>query len=118
MQSPLPPHPDSLKGDTIDGIIPGFSLALVNGEPHLLRDFAVIMAAGGAAMLLCRQFKLPPILGYLGTGVLLGPFALGAVHNTDTIGLLADLGLVLLLFGIGLECGWSRIREVAPGSSS
>ena len=63
-------------------------------------------------MLLCRQFRLPPILGYLGTGVLLGPFALGAVQNADTIGLLADLGLVLLLFGIGLECGWSRIREV------
>ena len=87
-------------------------MALVNGDPHLLRDFAVIMAAGGAAMLLCRQFKLPPLLGYLGTGVLLGPSALGAVHNLDTIGLLADLGLVLLLFGIGLECGWSRIREV------
>lgn len=63
-------------------------------------------------MLLCRQLKLPPILGYLGTGALLGPFALGAVQNADTIGLLADLGLVLLLFGIGLECGWSRIREV------
>ena len=63
-------------------------------------------------MLLCRQLKLPAILGYLGTGVLLGPFALGAVQNADTIGLLADLGLVLLLFGIGLECGWSRIRDV------
>ena len=63
-------------------------------------------------MLLCRQLKLPPILGYLGTGVLLGPSALGAVQNADTIGLLADLGLLLLLFGIGLECGWSRIREV------
>ena len=63
-------------------------------------------------MLLCRQIKLPPILGYLGAGALLGPFALGAVHNADTIGLLADLGLVLLLFGIGLECGWSRIRDV------
>ena len=93
-------------------MIPGFSLAFVTGGPHLLRDFAVIMAAGAAAMLLCRQLKLPAILGYLGTGALLGPFALGAVQNADTIGLLADLGLVLLLFGIGLECGWSRIREV------
>ena len=87
-------------------------MGLITGESYLLRDFAVIMAAGGAAMLLCRQIKLPPILGYLGAGALLGPFALGAVHNADTIGLLADLGLVLLLFGIGLECGWSRIRDV------
>ena len=70
------------------------------------------MAAGGVAMLVCRQIRMPPILGYLGAGVLLGPSAFGAVYNTDTISLLADLGLVLLLFGIGLECGWSRIRDV------
>ena len=63
-------------------------------------------------MLLCRQIKMPPLIGYLGAGVLIGPSALGAVENTDTIGLLADLGLVLLMFGIGLESGWRRIREV------
>ncbi len=81
-------------------------------EPHLLRDFAIIMAVGGVALLLCRQIKLPPVLGYLVAGVLVGPSALKAVENPETIGLLAELGLVLLLFGIGLECGWRRIREV------
>ena len=83
-----------------------------HAEPHLLRDFAIIMAVGGVALFLCHQIKLPPVLGYLVAGVLVGPSALKAVENPETIGLLAELGLVLLLFGIGLECGWRRIREV------
>ena len=81
-------------------------------EPHLLRDFAIIMAVAGLAMVLCRWVKLPTVLGYLACGALIGPSALGAVENVETIRLLADLGLVLLLFGIGLELGWRRIRDV------
>ena len=87
-------------------------MAVSHEEPHLLRDFAIIMAVAGAALVLCRQIKLPPVLGYLVAGVLIGPSVLKSVENPETIGLLADLGLVLLLFGIGLECGWRRIREV------
>ena len=96
----------------IDSAFFSISAATAEGEPHLLRDFAVITACGGAAMLLLRPLKMPPLLGYLGAGVLIGPSVLGAVQNEETIGLLAELGLVLLLFGIGLECGWRRIREV------
>ena len=59
-----------------------------------------------------RLIKMPPVLGYLGAGVLIGPSVLRAVENAETIRLMADLGIVLLLFGIGLECGWRRIREV------
>ena len=82
----------------------------------LVRDFAIIMAVAGGALLLFRQFKLPPILGYLLAGVIIGPYTLPnpLVENVETIGLLADLGLVLLLFGIGLELGWQRIRGIGP----
>ena len=83
-----------------------------HAEPHLLRDFAIIMAVAGLALVLCRRIKMPPALGYLAAGALIGPFALKAVENAETIRLLADLGLVLLLFTIGLELGWRRIREV------
>ena len=83
-----------------------------NAEPRLLRDFAIIMAVAGLALVLCRWVKLPTVLGYLASGALVGPSALGAVENSETIRLLADLGLVLLLFGIGLELGWRRIRDV------
>ncbi|MCH2518468.1 MAG: cation:proton antiporter [Dehalococcoidia bacterium] len=86
--------------------------ALENGDSGLLRDFAIIMAVAGGALVLCRQTRLSPVLGYLVAGVIIGPSVLRTVENPDTIGLLADLGLILLLFGVGLELGWQRIRGV------
>ena len=83
-------------------------------ESNLLRDFAIIMAVAGAAIFVMRQLRQPPILGYLLAGVLVGPFTFPnpVVENVDTIRRLADIGLVLLLFGLGLEFGWERIRQV------
>ena len=71
----------------------------------------VIACAGLALARLARQ---PPVLGYLLAGMLIGPFTLPTplITNLDTIGLLAELGLILLLFGIGLELGWGRIRNI------
>jgi len=83
-------------------------------ELTLLRDFALIMIVAGAVTLVFRKFKQPPILGYLIAGLLIGPgtFAFISVSDTYTIGLLADLGLVLLLFGLGLEFSWNKIRGI------
>ncbi len=88
--------------------------AAVESDGGLVWDFAIIMAVAGGALLLFRQFKQPPVLGYLLAGVIIGPFTLPdpPVKNVDTIRLLADLGLVLLLFGVGLEFGWQRIRGI------
>ena len=96
----------------IDSAILSTSAAAAGSEPQLLRDLAVITAGCGGVALLLRLIKMPPILGYLGAGVLIGPSVLRAVENEEIIRLMADLGIVLLLFGIGLECGWRRIREV------
>ncbi len=72
------------------------------------------MAAAGVVLVLFRQFKQPPVLGYLLAGVIIGPFTLPSppVQNEETIRLMADLGLILLLFGVGLEFGWQRIRRI------
>lgn len=90
----------------------------------LVRDFAVTMAVAGIALVVFRAIHMPPVLGYLLAGIIVGPFTLsaidfgplsgidGPVQNLQTIRLLAELGLVLLLFGIGLEIGWHRIRQV------
>jgi CPA2 family monovalent cation:H+ antiporter-2 len=84
------------------------------GDAGLVRDFAITMAAAGVVLVLFRQFKQPPVLGYLLAGLILGPFTLPSppVQNEETIRLLADLGLILLLFGVGLEFGWQRIRQI------
>ena len=82
------------------------------------------MAVAGIALVLFRAINMPPVLGYLLAGVIVGPFTLGAINfgplegvqgpvqNQQTIRVLAELGLVLLLFGIGLEIGWHRIRQL------
>lgn len=86
----------------------------MHSEANLLRDFAIIMAVAGAAVVLMRQLRQPSILGYLLAGVLVGPFTFDnpIVADVETIRRLADIGLVLLLFGLGLEFGWERIRQV------
>ncbi|MDY6834614.1 MAG: cation:proton antiporter, partial [Chloroflexota bacterium] len=89
-------------------------------EVTLLRDIAIIMLSAGAVTLLFRRLHQPPILGYLIAGLIIGPFTIplvyseisAPVHDIDTIRHLADLGLVLLLFGLGLEFSWSKIRQV------
>ena len=90
----------------------------------LIRDFAITMGVAGTALVLFRAINMPPVLGYLLAGVVIGPFTLsgldfgplagvqGPVQNLQTIRVLAELGLVLLLFGIGLEIGWHRIRQL------
>ena len=72
----------------------------------------MVIAAAGLA--LARLVKQPPVLGYLVAGMVIGPFTLPRplISNLDTIGVLAELGLILLLFGIGLELGWRRIRGI------
>jgi len=72
------------------------------------------MVAAAAALILFRLIRQPPILGYLLAGVLVGPFALQGrfVSDAETVSLVAEVGLVVLLFAIGVEFGWERIRKV------
>ncbi len=79
-----------------------------------VRDFALIMVAAAAALILFRLIRQPPILGYLLAGMLVGPFALQGrfVSDTETVSLVAEVGLVVLLFAIGVEFGWERIRKI------
>jgi CPA2 family monovalent cation:H+ antiporter-2 len=83
----------------------------------LIRDFAIIMAVAGIAVVIFKRLRQPSILGYLLAGVLVGPFTFpnAPVTNIEIVRLLADLGLVLLLFAVGMEFGWRRVRQVGVG---
>lgn len=72
------------------------------------------MAVAAVGLALARLVWQPPVLGYLIAGLIIGPYTLPhpIISNLDTIELLAELGLVLLLFGIGLELGWRRIQGI------
>jgi CPA2 family monovalent cation:H+ antiporter-2 len=69
----------------------------------LLTDLVVIFALSVLAAVVCHRLRLPSAIGLLLAGVLAGPQALGLVRNAHEIELLAEIGVVLLLFVIGLE---------------
>ncbi|HKA44624.1 MAG TPA: monovalent cation:proton antiporter-2 (CPA2) family protein [Burkholderiales bacterium] len=63
----------------------------------------ILLAAAVLVVVLFRLLKLPPLLGYLIVGVAVGPNALGWIADTDQARQLAEIGVVLLMFSIGLE---------------
>ena len=72
------------------------------------------MAAGAVALVIFRWLKQPPVLGYIIAGAVIGPYAFAGftVSNDASIRRIADLGLVVLLFTLGVEFGWQRVRQV------
>ena len=98
----------------MDFPIPTLGGGLSEGSATFLKDFTVAMVIAAAGLALARLVRQPPVLGYLMAGMIIGPFTLPTplISNRDTIELLAELGLILLLFGIGLELGWRRIRSI------
>ena len=83
------------------------------GNP-LLRDLSVVVAVAAVATLLCHRFKQPVVLGYLLAGIIVGPHmpTVSLVHNLASIQTMADLGIVFLMFALGLEFNLPGIRKV------
>lgn len=74
-----------------------------------LQSVLVLLAAAVLVVVVFRSLKLPPLLGYLIVGVLIGPHALGWVTSTEEVRNLAEIGVVFLMFSIGLEFSLSRL---------
>ncbi len=76
------------------------------GELVLIGAFAV------AIILIFQRLKIPPVIGLIFTGILLGPSGFGAVYDQKMISTLAELGVVLLLFTIGLEFSLDELNKL------
>ena len=72
----------------------------------------VLLAVSVGAVTAARALKLPPLVGYLSVGVLLGPNALGLAPDTDVTRWLAEIGVVFLMFSIGLEFSLPKLRAM------
>lgn len=70
----------------------------------------LVAAVGGVA--LCRTLKLPPMLGYLAVGVVIGPNALALAKDSSSVTYLAEFGVVFLMFVIGLEFNLPKLRSM------
>ncbi|KAB8141588.1 sodium:proton exchanger [Chloroflexia bacterium SDU3-3] len=87
---------------------------------QLLIDIAMALVAAFAGGLLARRLGLPTIVGYLLAGMAIGPFTPGFVGNIEDISQLAELGVIFLMFGVGLHFSlrdlWA-VRSIAiPGA--
>ncbi|MDP8916398.1 MAG: cation:proton antiporter, partial [Pseudomonadota bacterium] len=93
-------------------------------SPSSLRDLLLFLAAAGVIVPLFYRLRVSPVLGFLAAGVLLGPFGLGSlagdipiagfltISDPEEIGVIAELGVVLLLFMIGLELSLERLKRL------
>jgi monovalent cation:H+ antiporter-2, CPA2 family len=70
------------------------------------------LLAAVLGVVVCRSFKLPPMLGYLGVGVIIGPNAMALSHNNDGVQHLGEFGVVFLMFVIGLEFNLPKLRAM------
>jgi monovalent cation:H+ antiporter-2, CPA2 family len=78
----------------------------------LLDELAIVAATAVVVTVVLSRLKLPTVAGLLGAGALLGPHALGLATSVHAIEMLAEVGVVLLLFSIGLEFSLARLRDI------
>jgi len=77
-----------------------------------LGELVLIGALAVAIILIFQRLKIPPVIGLIFTGILLGPSGFGAVYDQKMISTLAELGVVLLLFTIGLEFSLDELNKL------
>ena len=90
-------------------------------EVALFKDILIIFTLAIAVLLLCQRVHLPTILGFLLTGILAGPYGLKLISAIHEVEVLAEIGVILLLFTIGVEFSLKEFvrmkRSVVIGGS-
>ncbi len=82
------------------------------GHLPILEELAVIAGLGVVITLILARLKLPTVAGLLAAGAVMGPSGLGWIRDLSAIEMLAEVGVVLLLFTIGLEFSLQRLRHI------
>ncbi len=89
------------------------TVILAAGEmPSYLAPTAALVIAAAVTGYLSVRARVVPIVGFLFAGVLIGPSQLGLVSNTEAVTTVADIGVVLLLFTIGIEFSLERLMRI------
>ncbi len=81
-------------------------------EIPLLYDIFILIGASVIVVLICQKLKIPSILGFLITGILIGPSGLGIQDGSNEVEMLAEIGVILLLFIIGLEFSLKSLAAI------
>ena len=81
-------------------------------EIPLIDDIVIIFGLAIAVLFICHRLRVPAIVGFLLTGIFAGPYGLGLVKAVHEVEILAEVGVVLLLFTIGIEFSFERLLQV------
>jgi CPA2 family monovalent cation:H+ antiporter-2 len=82
--------------------------------PMFLADLVIVFAVAAAIVFAFGQFRLPSVVGLLVAGVLVGPYGLSLISDLHVVEVLAEIGVVVLLFTVGLEFSLSRLLVMLP----
>lgn len=77
-----------------------------------LQDLVVILGFGIVVVAIFHKLKLPSIAGLIVVGIIVGPHSLGIINDVHQVEVLAEIGVALLLFGIGLELSLEKLRRL------
>jgi CPA2 family monovalent cation:H+ antiporter-2 len=80
--------------------------------PQALVLILTLLGAAVVVVVVCRLARLPPILGYIGVGIVLGPHALALVPLDDTTRYAGEFGIAFLMFSVGLEFSLPQLRAM------
>src|SRR5689334_20396724 len=83
-----------------------------------LQDLALVMIVAGLVTVIFHRLKQPVVLGYILAGVIIGPHAppFPLIQDKHTVGILSDLGLILLMFSLGLEFSLRKLAKVGASA--
>jgi CPA2 family monovalent cation:H+ antiporter-2 len=81
---------------------------------EIIVDLVAALSLALAGGWLAARFRLSPILGYLAAGLIISPFTPGFVGETERLRLLADIGVVLLMFGVGVQFSIEELLRAGP----
>src|SRR5262245_35631221 len=80
--------------------------------PQLFGDLLIILLVSVPVAFICLRLKLPLLVGLMLTGIAIGPSGFGLIKELEAIEMLAEIGVMLLLFTIGLEFSIKRLGEM------
>lgn len=81
-------------------------------EIPILKSIVILFALAVVVVFISKRLRFPAMIGYLVTGVLAGPHGLGLVTNLHDIEVLAEIGIILLLFSIGIEFSLQKLMRI------
>lgn len=87
----------------------------MNMDPQMqmIVDIALIMIIGGLCAVIFAKLRMPAVIGYLAAGLIVGPFfPLHLVQDVDLINFMANLGIILLMFTLGLDFNLKKLRSI------